>query len=102
MKRESVANITAQQGQAAKIKRLSLRYYSMAERSDRFHMVSRVTGKNLKEIIRENVGPDAHIMTDSHHGYHGVGKEFASHETVNHAVHENARDKAHVNTDDGI
>ncbi|HKN86935.1 MAG TPA: IS1595 family transposase, partial [Nitrospiraceae bacterium] len=39
-----------------------------------FHVVSRVTGKNLKEIIRENVSPDAHIMTDQHHGYHGLAR----------------------------
>src|SRR5689334_23258165 len=64
-------------------------------------MVSRVTGKNLKEIIRDNVSPDAQIMTDSHHGYHGLGKEFAAHETVNHAAGEYAREKAHVNTAEG-
>jgi len=66
-----------------------------------FHMVAPVTGKNLKAIIRENVSPDAQIMTNSHHGYHGLGKEFASHETVNHAAREYAREKAHVYTAEG-
>jgi hypothetical protein len=33
-----------------------------------------VTGKTLKEVIRENVGTDAHVMTDDHPGYGGLRK----------------------------
>jgi transposase-like protein len=43
-----------------------------------------VTGKTLKQVIRENVSPEAHIMTDDFSGYRGLGKEFGKHSTVRH------------------
>jgi transposase-like protein len=49
-----------------------------------FH-VTRVTRKNLKAIIHENVAPDAHVMTDN----------------VNHSTREYPRGEAHVNTAEG-
>jgi hypothetical protein len=60
-----------------------------------FHRL-RVTAKNLKSVIRENVSPDAQTMTDSHNGYIGLAKKFAAHQTVNHMAHEYARGPAHV------
>jgi transposase-like protein len=39
----------------------------------------------MQAIIRLNVDPDSHIMTDQHKGYQGVGKHFASHHVINHS-----------------
>jgi len=45
-----------------------------------------VIGKNtFKEIVRDNVKPDAIIMTDSHLGYQGLAYEYAGHGVVNHS-----------------
>jgi hypothetical protein len=41
-------------------------------------------------------------MTDSAKVYHGLGREFASHETVNHSVAEYARGLVHSNTIEGF
>lgn len=43
-----------------------------------------VTGKTLKEVIRENVSPEAHIMTDEFGGYRGLRKEFGGHSMIRH------------------
>jgi|SRR5438093_182280 len=61
----------------------------------------RVTAKNLKTLIRENVDRQAQLMTDSFKLYRGLHKEFASHETVNRAAKEYVRGSAHVNTAEG-
>ena len=37
-------------------------------------------------------------MTDQLHAYMALGKEFSSHDSVNHGCKEYARGKAHVNT----
>jgi transposase-like protein len=66
-----------------------------------FH-VTRVTGKkNLTAIINENVSPDAQVMTDMFHGYIGLDKQVAAHDTVNHSTREYARGEAYVNTAEG-
>ena len=54
-------------------------------------VIPNVTGATLKNAIRENVDRSARIMTDEHRGYIGIGKEFASHETVRHTYGEYAR-----------
>lgn len=62
-------------------------------------VVKRVTGKALKGAIRENVYPDATIMTDQFASYRAIGKEFAGgHKTVNHGAGEYVNGDAHVNT----
>jgi len=43
-----------------------------------------VTGKSLKQVIRENVTTDSHVMTDDFGGYHGLKKEFRRHSTIRH------------------
>jgi transposase-like protein len=61
----------------------------------------RVTAKNLKAMIRENVTKDSTIMTDEFLAYNGLSKEFAAHQTVNHGIKEYVRGDAHVNTAEG-
>jgi len=53
--------------------------------------VANVTAKNLKEVLRENVEPTAHVMTDESKVYGFVGKEFGRHSTVNHSADEYSR-----------
>jgi transposase-like protein len=44
-----------------------------------------IIGKStFKEVVRENVKPDAVLMTDSHLSYQGLAFEYAGHGTVNH------------------
>jgi transposase-like protein len=59
--------------------------------------VANVTGAELGDVMRRNIDPTAHLRTDSFPSYKNVGKEFASHEAVNHAV-EYVRGDAHTNT----
>ena len=61
----------------------------------------RVTAKNLKTVIRDNVNRQAQLMTDSFIGYRWLNKEFAGHETVNHSAKEYVRGSAHTNTVEG-
>jgi len=65
-----------------------------------FH-VPRVNGKNLKPIMREHIAKEAHLMTDESRVYSGVGKEFASHSSVNHKIGEYARGQVTTNTVEG-
>jgi transposase-like protein len=52
----------------------------------------------LKTAVRNNVEPTARLMSDEHHGYTGLGSEFASHETVCHGTKEYVRGDVHTNT----
>jgi transposase-like protein len=55
-----------------------------------FH-VDGVRIADLQPIIRENLSREARLMTDEMWSYREIGKEFASHETVNHKKEEYAR-----------
>jgi transposase-like protein len=61
----------------------------------------RVTTKNLREIIRQNVDKQSIIMTDEFTAYRGLNEEFASHQTVNHKDKEYVRGNVHVNSAEG-
>lgn len=54
------------------------------------------------KIVRENADPKSRLHTDESRLYIEVGKEFAAHETVNHHMHEYARDDVHVNSAEGF
>lgn len=64
-------------------------------------VMPRVTVKNLKTVIRDNVNREAQLMTDSFIGYRWLNKEFAGHEMVNHHAKEYVRGSAHTNTVEG-
>jgi hypothetical protein len=51
----------------------------------------KVTGKLLDNLFKQHVMPSAHLNTDESPLYTKIGKEFASHETVNHSAEEYAR-----------
>lgn len=59
--------------------------------------VATVTADNLGRHIRGNVDLSAHLRTDAFKSYTKVGREYASHETVNHAD-EYVRGEVHTNT----
>jgi transposase-like protein len=72
---------------------------SLVERGGKvrsFHHEKPVTGKNLKEVIRENVTTDSHIMTDDFGGYHGLKKEFRRHSTIRHKWRVYARKEGDI------
>jgi len=63
--------------------------------------VNNVTGKTLKNAIRDNVTKDSTIVTDEHLGYVGLDKEFAEHQVVNHGKGEYVKGNAYTNTAEG-
>jgi len=67
----------------------------------RFH-VEGVRVADLAPVIRENLKRETAMMTDEGIYYREVGREFASHETVNHSQEEYVRDLVHTNTVEGF
>jgi transposase-like protein len=66
-----------------------------------FH-VPDVTGATLKAKLQANVSKKAHLMTDELKQYIKPGKDFSSHETVNHRAGEYVRGNVHTNTVEGF
>jgi transposase-like protein len=65
-----------------------------------FH-VDRAIVPDVMPIVRANIDRETALMTDESKLYTKVGKEFASHETVEHGVREYVRGTAHTNTIEG-
>lgn len=63
--------------------------------------VPTVTGKNVKQILRQHVNKSAHLMTDEHGAYDKAGREFKKHSTVHHASYEYVRGDVTTNTVEG-
>ncbi|MES2412443.1 MAG: IS1595 family transposase [Pseudomonadota bacterium] len=62
-----------------------------------FH-VANVTSETVGAVLKSQVHPDTHLMTDESAVYKRVGKEFAAHSTVNHGKKEYARGNVTSNT----
>jgi transposase-like protein len=65
-----------------------------------FH-IDEASASQIAPIIRENVSREARMMTDEAKYYTVVGREVASHETVDHSKEEWARGEVHTNTLEG-
>jgi transposase-like protein len=65
-----------------------------------FHVPS-AHADTVVDIVRGNISREARLHTDESKLYHRVGKEFAVHETVNHAAKEYARGDVTTNTVEG-
>ncbi len=65
-----------------------------------FH-VEGTKASDLIPIIKANVAKETAIMTDEAGQYHDLGKDFASHESVNHGKEEYVRGDVHTNTVEG-
>ena len=68
----------------------------------RAQVLPKVNGKNLKEIIRENVDPSARVMTDESRLYSGLNKEYARHDSINHSAKQYADGDITTNTIEGF
>ena len=82
---------------------------SLIERGGRVRsrVVDLVTGETITKLLKEHVSAEAHLNTDESGVYTKVGKEFSSHETVNHSVEQYARttadgEKVTTNTAEGF
>jgi transposase-like protein len=64
----------------------------------RSFVVETVFSATLKKVLSENMSKKAKLMTDELRGYKKVGKEFASHEVVNHSKYEYVRGDVTTNT----
>lgn len=66
---------------------------SLVERDGRVRsqVVRKVSGDVLGKLLREHVGASAHLNTDESPVYKRPGKEFATHDVVNHGEEEYAR-----------
>lgn len=60
--------------------------------------MANVTGRELKGAILRHVDPSARMMTDAFKSYAGLGKQFASHDVINHGLYEYVRGDVHTNT----
>jgi transposase-like protein len=78
--------------------------FSLVERGGkvRSYHVDRADSKTLAEILFTNVPRETVLHTDESSLYTKLGKEFASHDTVNHAAKEYARGIVHTNTIEGF
>jgi transposase-like protein len=77
---------------------------SLVERGGKvrsFHVQS-VTAKTLKPILLSQIARDAHLMTDEASMYTVVGREFYSHNVVNHSHGQYVCGKSHTNTIEGF
>jgi transposase-like protein len=78
--------------------------FALVERDGRVKsmQVERVTSKNLKSIIRENVETTSTIMTDDFSSYKGLNKEFYQHKVIRHSRGVYSRPGGvHTNTIEG-
>jgi len=85
----------AKAGAAHKMKIMSLVERNGEKRS--YH-VANVTADTARFILKNNVSPAAHLMTDEAKIYGKAGKQFSQHSTVNHAAKEYARGNVTTNT----
>src|SRR6266849_7625340 len=76
---------------------------SLVERSGdvRSGHMERVTADTVRPLLREHIEQSARLMTDDYNPYRGMGREFASHESVNHSANEYVRGEAHTQTVEG-
>ena len=57
---------------------------------------------DVEGVMKANIDKSTALMTDEAHWYKAVGKEFETHETVNHSHDEYVRGLAHTNTVEGF
>lgn len=77
--------------------------FGIAQRKGRIisQPVKKVDSKTLKGIIRQNVSPDATLMTDEWTAYNNLSSEY-KHEVINHGRKEYVRNGVHTNTIEGF
>jgi transposase-like protein len=61
-----------------------------------------LTSESIQEILAANASRASRLHTDEARAFRKAGKDFASHETVNHGEEEYARDDVTTNTVEGF
>ena len=64
--------------------------------------VDDLTTYSLRNALVTNVDRKSDLMTDDWRAYISIGKEFSSHQTVNHSIEEYVRGTVHTNTIEGF
>jgi len=67
----------------------------------RSQVMKNVNGDNIRDVLKAHVDESANLMTDTSTVYPKAGKEFASHEAVDHSADEYVRGSAYTNTAEG-
>jgi hypothetical protein len=77
--------------------------HTLVERggSVRSHHIADVTGQTLRPILLKHVSTKSRLMSDTHGGYHHVGKLYADHQMVDHGKDEYVRGDIYSNTAEG-
>jgi hypothetical protein len=60
--------------------------------------IDRANARELRAALARHASTKSQLMTDEAQAYIGVGKRFASHESVNHSDEEWTRGNAHTQT----
>jgi len=78
----------------------AMKVVSLVERDGekRSFVVPNVNAKTLRPILNAQIAKRTRLMTDEARWYKGIGKDFVSHESVNHNVKEYARGDVTTNT----
>lgn len=63
--------------------------------------ITRLTAKNIKSFINDNVDKKSIIMTDEFKSYKGLNKLYNKHFVIKHSRKEYVRDEVHTNTIEG-
>jgi transposase-like protein len=64
----------------------------------RRRIVPDITGKTIRQALREEIDRQACVITDEATVYRGLSNEFREHASVNHSTREYARGPIHTNT----
>jgi transposase-like protein len=77
-----------------------MKIVSLVERNGekRSYHVANISPATLKPILKAQIAEKSRLVTDEAGVYKKLGKEFASHESVNHSAKEYARDDVNTNT----
>ncbi|HEX3430789.1 MAG TPA: IS1595 family transposase [Rhizomicrobium sp.] len=74
--------------------------HTLVERGGRARSdhIAKISGKTVRAVLTKQVDRRSALMTDEGGEFWRVGKEFASHESVNHSAGEYVRGGVHSNT----
>jgi transposase-like protein len=75
---------------------------ALVERNGKVKSVTVTNFSQVKKTFRQHLDANANLMTDEHKKFRKIGKQYASHETVNHGAKEYARGNVNTNTIEGV
>ena len=81
-----------------------MKIVTLVERKGRARSIKVETMKvvDIRQTVFANLHRESHLMTDEANHYRRLGKQYVSHETVNHAAKEFGRGNVHTNTIEGF